>query len=131
MKPKVLIIEDNEQNIYMMTYLLEHGGFEVMQARDGKRGLELATTNGPPDLIILDIQLPEMDGYAVAGKLRGIAGLEQVPIVAATSYAMVGDRERILSAGCTAYIEKPLDPDTFVRFIRAQLPPGFMDLEEE
>ena len=121
---KILVIEDNEQNIYMMTYLLEHAGFEVLQARDGKTGIELATTNGTPDIILLDIQLPEMDGYAVARELRAIKEFAEVPIVAVTSYAMVGDRERILAAGCTDYLEKPIDPDTFVGEVERHLPRG-------
>ena len=67
-----------------------------------------------PDLILLDIQLPEIDGYAVARELRSNPQLDDVPIVAVTSYAMVGDRERILAEGCTGYIEKPINPETFV-----------------
>ena len=124
MKTRILLIEDNEQNIYMMTYLLEHAGFEVLQARDGKTGIELATTNGTPDIILLDIQLPEMDGYAVARELRAIKEFAEVPIVAVTSYAMVGDRERILAAGCTDYLEKPIDPDAFVGQVERHLPQG-------
>ena len=77
-----------------------------------------------PDLILLDIQLPEMDGYVVAQALRSNPVLDGVPIVAVTSYAMVGDRERILSAGCTGYIEKPINPDTFVAQVEAHLPGG-------
>jgi two-component system cell cycle response regulator DivK len=77
-----------------------------------------------PELILLDIQLPEMDGYQVAQALRCNPALEGVPIVAVTSYAMVGDRERILAAGCTGYIEKPINPDTFVAQVEAHLPGG-------
>jgi CheY-like chemotaxis protein len=120
MKHRVLVIEDNEQNIYMITYLLEHAGLEVVQARDGAGGLESAI-GAPPDLIILDIQLPELDGYEVARRLRSEARLAAVPIVAVTSFAMAGDRERILAAGCTAYLEKPIDPDTFVESVTGYL----------
>jgi CheY-like chemotaxis protein len=74
-----------------------------------------------PDLILLDIQLPEMDGYAVARELRKDPDLAMVPIVAVTSYAMVGDRERVLSAGCSGYIEKPIDPATFVMTVQSYL----------
>jgi two-component system cell cycle response regulator DivK len=116
MTHRVLVIEDNEQNIYMITYLLEHAGLEVIQARDGVGGLQVAIAD-PPDLIILDIQLPELDGYEVARRLRGAPRLAAVPIVAVTSFAMAGDRERILAAGCTAYLEKPIDPDTFVESV--------------
>ncbi len=113
MKPKILMIEDNEQNRYLATFLLERSGYDIVAAVDGPRGIDLAHTV-EPDLILLDIQLPGMDGYAVAQALRGIESLGDTPIIAVTSYAMVGDREKALSAGCTGYIEKPIDPDTFV-----------------
>jgi two-component system cell cycle response regulator DivK len=113
MSPIVLLIEDNEQNRYLLTYLLERAGYRVITAPDGPRGLELARGT-KPGLILLDIQLPLMDGYAVARALRGVESLRAVPIVAVTSYAMVGDRERALAAGCNGYLEKPIDPDTFV-----------------
>lgn len=112
MKRTILLIEDNEQNLYLTTFLLEQNGFQVVPARSGPEGIELAGRI-QPDLIILDIQLPLMDGYAVARVLRQNAALKDVPIVAVTSYAMVGDRERILEAGCNDYIEKPINPDTF------------------
>jgi CheY-like chemotaxis protein len=113
MKPKVLVIEDNEQNLYLITFLLEHHGYDVIQARDGLTAIEIATKTNP-DLILLDIQLPEMDGYTVAGRFRSESAFADVPIIAVTSYAMVGDREKSIEAGCTGYIEKPIDPDTFV-----------------
>jgi two-component system cell cycle response regulator DivK len=112
MKPTILLIEDNEQNLYLATFLLEQNGFTVVQARSGPEGIELAGRIQPA-LIILDIQLPQMDGYAVAQELRQNLALKDVPIVAVTSYAMVGDRERALEAGCSGYIEKPINPDTF------------------
>jgi CheY-like chemotaxis protein len=118
---RILIIEDNEQNLYLQTFILERHGHEVVQARDGRRGLELAA-EFRPDLILLDIQLPVMDGYAVAEQLRGNPALPDVPIVAVTSYAMMGDRERILARGCNGYIEKPIDPSTFVDQVTAFLP---------
>ena len=121
MRPKILVIEDNEQNLYLTTFILEKHGYEVIQAREGGEGIRLAGQT-EPDLILLDIQLPEMDGYAVAHALRSNPALERVPIVAVTSYAMVGDRERILAAGCTGYIEKPINPDTFVAQVEACLP---------
>jgi CheY-like chemotaxis protein len=112
MKGRILLIEDNEQNLYLVTFLLEQSGYEIVQARSGPEGIALAA-RVQPDLILLDIQLPQMDGYAVARALRQNQALKDVPIVAVTSYAMVGDRERILEAGCNAYIEKPINPDTF------------------
>ena len=121
MKPKVLVIEDNEQNIYLVTFILEKNGYEVVQARDGRQGIDLAG-RVEPMLIVLDIQLPVMDGYAVAKELRSNPALDDVPIVAVTSYAMAGDRERILAAGCTGYIEKPINPETFMDDIERHLP---------
>ena len=123
MKPRILIIDDNEQNLYLAAYLLEHHGFEVARATDGPAGIETAREI-VPQVILLDIQLPGMDGYAVARALRRHAVLDDVSIVAVTSYAMVGDRERVLAAGCDGYIEKPIDPDAFVRQVRAYLPAG-------
>lgn len=121
MKKRILIIEDNEQNLYLITFILEKNGYEVFQARDGKEGIEMAG-QVDPTLILLDIQLPVMDGYAVARGLRGNPALAVVPIVAVTSYAMVGDREKALEAGCTGYIEKPINPDTFMTEVERYLP---------
>ncbi len=113
MSRHVLIIEDNEQNRYLATFLLEAHGHRVTCAPDGPSGIALAQGLAP-DLILLDIQLPGMDGYAVARALREIPALRETPIVAVTSYAMVGDREKSLQAGCNGYIEKPINPETFV-----------------
>jgi two-component system cell cycle response regulator DivK len=118
---KVLVIEDNEQNMYLVTFILEKSGYRVIQARDGQAGIALARQT-KPDLILLDIQLPVMDGYAVARELGQNRELEGVPIVAVTSYAMAGDRERVLAAGCVGYIEKPINPATFVAEIKQYLP---------
>ncbi|MES2496572.1 MAG: response regulator [Pseudomonadota bacterium] len=113
MKARVLLIEDNEQNRYLATFLLERNGFEVISAQDGVRGIELAREIDP-DVILLDIQLPGMNGYQVAEALRRLPQLDARAIVAVTSYAMVGDREKAIDAGCNGYIEKPIDPDNFV-----------------
>lgn len=121
MNNTLLIIEDNEQNFYLMQFLLEKNGFTVIGAENGRKGIEMALRHGPM-AILLDIQLPEMDGYAVAAELKKYDEIKGVPIIAVTSYAMVGDRERILAAGATGYIEKPIDPDTFVAEIEKYLP---------
>lgn len=113
LKRTVLLIEDNPQNRYLVTFLLEQHGYTVVAASDGPAGIELARSFSP-DLILLDIQLPSMDGYAVAQALRTVPSLECVPIIAVTSYAMVGDREKAMASGCNGYIEKPIDPDNFV-----------------
>lgn len=113
MKGSILLIEDNEQNRYLATFLLNRRGYNVVQATDGPMGIELASQE-VPSLILLDIQLPTMDGYKVARELRGNPSLQNVPIVAVTSYAMPGDREKSMAAGCSGYIEKPINPETFV-----------------
>ena len=128
MSKALLIIEDNEQNLYMMRFLLEKKGFTIIGAQTGKEGIQKALDNRPL-AILLDIQLPEMDGYAVAAELKKHDKLANVPIIAVTSYAMVGDRERILDAGANGYIEKPINPDTFVSEIIRYLP-GKGDGEE-
>ncbi|HJT23027.1 MAG TPA: response regulator [bacterium] len=117
MKPKILLIEDNEQNRYLATFLLEKRGYQVLSVPDGPMGIELAGKE-LPSLILLDIQLPSMDGYTVARRLRENPALKATPIVAVTSYAMAGDREKTIAAGCNGYIEKPINPDTFVEEIR-------------
>jgi two-component system cell cycle response regulator DivK len=113
MTPAILLIEDNEQNRYLLTFLLEQSGYEVRSVADGPTGIE-AARRLLPSLILLDIQLPLMDGYAVARALRQSEDLRQTPIIAVTSYAMPGDREKALAAGCTGYIEKPINPETFI-----------------
>ena len=120
MKKTILVIEDNERNLYLTTYLLEKHGYEVIPARDGREGVKLAD-QVKPVMILLDIQLPVMDGYAVAKELRNNPSLVDVPIVAVTSYAMVGDQESILAAGCQGYIEKPINPSTFIDDVEKHL----------
>lgn len=109
---KILIIEDNEQNLYLESFILQKNGHEIVQARNAETGIALAAETRPA-LILLDIQLPGMDGYTVARELRKNQNLAYIAIIAVTSYAMTGDRDRILEAGCTDYIEKPINPDTF------------------
>ena len=123
MNKTILMIEDNEQNRYLATFLLEKHGYAVVSAADGLKGIELAETLLPA-MILLDIQLPGMDGYAVARTLRKNPALRHIPIVAVTSYAMEGDREKTIAAGCTGYIEKPIDPDTFVTEIERHMKPA-------
>lgn len=120
MGKKILVIEDNEVNLYLVTFMLKKSGYEVIPARNGREGLELAGRI-EPDLILLDIQLPVMDGYGVARELKKNPALAHVPIVAVTSYAMAGDRERILAAGCEGYLEKPINPETFTAEIERRL----------
>lgn len=123
MTVKILYIEDNDQNFYLVNFILEARGYAVTRARDGREGIELALKTRP-DLILLDIQLPVMDGHATARELRRHPEITLTPIVAITSYAMAGDREKALEAGCTGYIEKPINPKTFADQIDQYLLPG-------
>ena len=123
MKKKILIVEDNEQNLYLATFLLEKHDYDVIQARNGQQGLDLAASKNP-DLILLDINLPVMDGHEVARRLKVAEETKSIPVVAVTSYAMAGDREAVLAAGCEGYIEKPIDPDSFVEQVQKFLPQG-------
>jgi CheY-like chemotaxis protein len=113
MKSSVLIIEDNEQNMYMLSYLLENNNYSVIKAFNGIDGLQLAHDNHP-EIILIDIQLPDMDGYEICNKLRYNGLPKGTTIIAVTSYAMGGDREKAIEAGADGYIEKPINPDTFV-----------------
>lgn len=108
----VLVIDDNEQNRYLLRFLLEARGHRVTEAPDGPQGIA-AVHAKVPDVVLLDIQLPGMDGYAVARALRTDRQFDAMPIIAVTSFALNGDRDRVLAAGCDDYIEKPIDPDSF------------------
>jgi CheY-like chemotaxis protein len=105
---KILIIEDNEMNRDMLARRLERRGFEVSTAEDGRTGLALARTQ-QPDLILLDMSLPEMDGWEVARTLKRDSGTQNIPVIALTAHAMTGDRETALNAGCEDYDTKPVD----------------------
>lgn len=120
MSAKLLIIEDNSQNAYLMRFLLEKHGYRVHVAENGPDGIDAALRERPHG-ILLDIQLPGMDGYAVAAELKRHPELCLIPIIAVTSYAMVGDKEKVLAAGATGYIEKPINPDSFVEQIARYL----------
>jgi len=121
MKAKILLIEDNAQNRYLAGFLLQRSGHEVHEAETGPQGLELAAKLRP-DLILLDIQLPGMDGHAVARALKSDPLLKAIPVVAVTSYAMAGDREKCIAAGAEGYIEKPMNPESFVAEVERFLP---------
>jgi two-component system, cell cycle response regulator DivK len=115
---KVLIIEDNPDNVRIMTYAFQRAGYEVIFSGRGEEGLELAVKE-KPFFIIMDINLPGIDGIETTRLIRSSEIDETIPIIAVTSYAMTGDRERIMAAGCSGYIEKPIDPITLVERIHA------------
>jgi CheY-like chemotaxis protein len=114
---KILLVEDNENNRYLERFLLEREGFTVVTATNGARALEAAVDESP-DLIVMDIQMPEMDGYEVARRLKSSSELAHIPIIGVSSYAMAGDRDKAIRAGFIGYIEKPINPETFGREVR-------------
>jgi CheY-like chemotaxis protein len=116
----ILVIEDNEDNIRLVDYVLRAYGYEPLLATDGAEGLRIALERRP-DLVLLDIRMPRMDGYEVAARLKQ-ARLEGTKVVAVTASAMVGDRERIAAAGFHGYIQKPIDPETFIAEVERFLP---------
>lgn len=120
MSKKILIVEDNEQNLYLATYLLKSSGYTVCVARTGLEGLTTALAE-QPDLILMDLQLPEMDGYEATRRLKSDPATRHIPVVAVTSYAMLDDRAKALAAGCAGHLEKPLAPETFVASVAAFL----------
>lgn len=120
MNKRILIVEDNEQNLYLATFLLKKSGYEIIAATDGLEAIDKIIAE-KPDLVLMDMQLPEMNGYEATKRIKSITEINHIPIVAITSYAMAGDREKTLAAGCIAYIEKPFDPDTFVSEIEKYL----------
>ena len=117
---KILVVEDNYANMYIFSRILRKGGHEVIPATSGEEGVEMAIKE-KPDLILMDIQLTDMDGLEATKKIKESKEGKDLPIVALTSYAMVGDREKALAAGCTGYIEKPINPDTFLAEIEKYL----------
>jgi CheY-like chemotaxis protein len=110
---RVLVIEDNENNMELITFILESHGCQVLKATCGRAGYEQALRERP-DFIILDIQLPDIMGTEVLRLIRASAIGDSIPIIAMTSYAMAGDEQRLLAAGCNGYIEKPVDPERVI-----------------
>jgi two-component system cell cycle response regulator DivK len=109
----VLHIEDNTDNRLLIRRLLQAYGYQVVDAENAKKALEILATQ-KPDLILMDINMPDVDGYTLTNELKMMPALQGVPIVAITANVMKGDRERTLSAGCDGYIEKPIDVDRFI-----------------
>src|SRR5262249_60717608 len=112
MKASILLVEDNENNRYLAQFLLEREGFSVALAANGKQALEAARLSKPA-LVVMDIQMPEMDGYETAERFKSDPALAEIPLVGVSSFAMVGDRAKALKVGFAGYIEKPINPDTF------------------
>jgi two-component system, cell cycle response regulator DivK len=117
MKPKILLVEDNQNNRYLARFLLERQGFAVAMAENGVQALEMAKAD-PPDLVVMDIQMPERDGYETAECFKNDPRLRFIPLIGVSSFVMAGDRDRALKAGFVDYIEKPINPETFGEKIR-------------
>ena len=120
MSKRILVVEDNEDNRRIMRDLLTAGGFETIEAHTGEDGLAAAIRE-KPDLILMDIQLPLMDGYEVTRRIRAEPGLQGIPIIAVTSYAMSGDDKKAYAAGCDGYVTKPFSPKVLLAKIREYL----------
>lgn len=117
---RILIVEDNDSSMELLRFILAASGYTVFGAADGLAGVEQARKL-KPDLILMDIQLPEIDGLEATRRIRKLPGFQDTQIVAITSYAMLGDRDRALQAGCSGYIEKPINTDTIVAELEAYL----------
>ena len=116
----VLVVEDQDENLDLMVYLLTAFGHETLVARDGAEGVAVAA-QARPDLVVMDLQMPVMDGYEAAARLKADPGLAEIPLVAVTAYAMVGDQEQILRRGFDGYLTKPIDPEAFVSELERHL----------
>ena len=121
MTKRILIIEDQEDNRAIMRDLLTGAGFELIEAADGEEGVKLARSERP-DLILMDIQLPVIDGYEATRRIKAIAELKSIPIIAVTSYALSGDEAKTREAGCDGYVAKPFSPRHLLAKVREFLP---------
>jgi two-component system, cell cycle response regulator DivK len=120
---KILYVEDNEDNVYMLTRRLERSGFEIVVARDGEQGVAIAQAE-QPDLILMDLSLPVLDGWEATRRLKAAAETQAIPVIALSAHAMPGDREKALAAGCDDYDSKPVKLPGLLAKIRALLPEG-------
>ncbi len=119
----ILVVEDNDMNMQLVEFLLEEGGYSIVKASSGEEALAITQngSNGTPDLILMDIHLPGMDGLSVVRAMKADARTSRIPILALTAHAMRGDKDRFLEAGCDGYISKPIDVKTFLSSIERYL----------
>jgi two-component system cell cycle response regulator DivK len=120
MAARILCVEDNPQNMRLVRKILKHEGYEVLEAEDGATGLALSEAE-KPDLILMDINLPDIDGLEVTRLIKAQAALAHIPIIALTANAMYGDEERCLAAGCDGYIAKPVSKDKLILSVEGYL----------
>ena len=123
MKKRILIIEDTEDNRRILRDLLTHAGYDLIEADDGAKGVAMAAEHRP-DLILMDIQLPTIDGYEATRQIKANPDLRHIPIVAVTSYALSGDEAKTMAAGCDGYIAKPLAYKDFLATVASRLQSG-------
>jgi CheY-like chemotaxis protein len=116
----ILVVEDNEQNLELVEFLLDEAGIRVWKARDAEEARALLR-GGPPDLVLMDMQLPGTDGLSLVEEIRRNPGMISLPIIALTAHAMRGDRERFIAGGCDGYIAKPINVASFVEEVQAAL----------
>ncbi len=115
MSKRILVVEDDAQNSYLIQFILEKSGYAVELVSDGEQAVAWVEEADPkPDLVLMDMLLPKMNGYEATRSIKAMEGGASIPVIALTAYSMKGDRERILEAGCDGYIAKPIDPETFV-----------------
>jgi two-component system, cell cycle response regulator DivK len=120
MGKRILVIEDQEDNRQILRDLLTNADFEVIEAVDGETGLAAASAH-PPDLVLMDIQLPGLDGYEATRRIKADAALRVIPVIAVTSYGLAGDAEKARAAGCDDYISKPYSPRQLLAKVREYL----------
>jgi CheY-like chemotaxis protein len=118
---KILIVDDDVRNVFALTSVLEASGMDVLYAENGKDGIECLTSNPEVDLVLMDIMMPEMDGYETIRAIREREEFEQLPIIALTAKAMKGDREKSIASGASDYIAKPVDTDQLLSLMRVWL----------
>ena len=121
MTMRILIVEDQEDNRMIMRDVLSSAGYELIEAVNGEDGVKLAHSERP-DLILMDIQLPIIDGYEATRRIKGSAELKSIPIIAVTSYALSGDQTKARAAGCDGYVSKPFSPRELLARVREYLP---------
>jgi len=122
MTARILIAEDHPSSLELMRYLLEACGYQIFTATDGAQALEIVRNNPPPDLVICDLQMPNLDGYEVLQLMKADDVLRHIPVIAVTAFSMAGDREKILCAGFDDYHSKPIEPEIFVTQLEQHLP---------
>ena len=121
MSKRILVVEDTEDNRRILRDLLTRAGFELIEAADGESGVSMAMTHRP-DLILMDIQLPVLDGYEAARRIRANPDTHSIPIIAVTSYALSGDETKAIAAGCDGYVAKPFSPRKILAMVQEFLP---------